>query len=187
MKNSTYIMCFILCFGISTGIFFETLMSDDIKLSMQQYLSLILQSLEMQAFSITTIAGGLFMNVAAILLICISSCSIACAPTSALIFFVKGMSLGYCCALILETLGASGVIAILVTILPQNLLLLPALLFGSNLALSTYSSKRKKAPGSKLSILEPEYLCVFLILTIIIAVSCFVQLALMPLASRFIM
>lgn len=185
-RECTIIMCFILCFGISTGIFFETLMSTEIKSNMQGYLKVIFEMIEGQPLDISAITSTLFLNIAAILLICVSGCTKFCSLTSMAIFFIKGLSLGYCCALILETYSVQGLVLVLLTILPQNTILLPALLIGSNMAYTTASSKTRKGRGSNPLVFEPAYLCIFLVLVVIIVVSCFIQLALFPIITKII-
>lgn len=191
-RECTIIMCFILCFGVSTGIFFETLMSNDMKSNMQGYLKVLFEAIEGQPLDITAITSALFLNIAAVLLICISGCTKFCSFTSIGIFFIKGLSLGYCCALILETYSTQGLLLVTLTILPQNTILLPALLIGSNVAYMSYSNKNKFSSSTKkgralTSILfEPAYLCIFLFLVAIIAISCFIQLSLLPLVTKLL-
>lgn len=185
-RECTFLLGFILCFGLSTGVFFETMMSSEIKEGMQSYLVEVFNAIKSDPFDLYSIVYCLFINLFSLLIIGVSGCSRFSCPAAVIIFFLKGLSLGYCCALILETLSLSGILVILIALIPQNTVLLPSLLLGAGTAIAESPYKKNKGRCRKRNPFSAPYLFAFLLLCIAVIISCFIQTALFPLAAALL-
>ncbi|MHC1723134.1 MAG: stage II sporulation protein M [Aminipila sp.] len=192
-KECTAMLFFVFIFGISTGVFFEIMMNTDIKSDMQYYLQSLLRSpIDTTAgtgSSFVTLMGSIITNILAISLIALSGYTRFSYPASSLILLLKGLSLGYCCALILETLALKGVFIIVLALFPQNTLLIPTIFISANIAIHKASSHRyKKNKGTVRSFhaSDTPYLYANAFLCVIVIVSCILQSIFLPIAAKLI-
>lgn len=192
-REYTTFLFFALIFGISTGVFFEVLMSTDMKADMQYYLqNLLLTPLEGEApaaSSFAALVGSVILNLLALALIALSGYTRFTYPVSCAMVIIKGLSLGYCCALILETLDLKGALVIALSLFPQNTLLLPAFFLSANLAVAkAASSRHKKNKGMVRSFnaSDAPYLYAHVFLGLLVVASCLLQSLFLPLASRLV-
>lgn len=192
-KKYTTLLFFIFVFGISTGVFFEIMMNDTIKTDMQYYLQMLLRSPIDGDFtktnSIVALLNSIIINILAITLIALSGYTRFSSCISSIILFLKGLSLGYCCSLILETLALKGIFIIILSLLPQNTLLIPSFFISCNLALtnsSTLKYKKNKGMNKSLSSASSSYLYIHAFLFIITIISCIFQSIFLPIAARLI-
>lgn len=191
-KECTAMLFFVFIFGISTGVFFEVMMNTDIKSDMQYYLQSLLRSpidTTTGGSSFIALMGSIITNILAIALIALSGYTRFSYPASSLILLIKGLSLGYCCALILETLALKGVFIIVLSLFPQNTLLIPTIFISANIAINKASShKYKKNKGTVRSFhaSDTPYLYANAFLCIIVIVSCILQSIFLPIAAKLI-
>lgn len=192
-KECTSLLFFVFVFGISTGVFFELLMNTEIKSDMQYYLQTLLRSpIDTSAgsgSSFVALISSILTNVLAIALIMLSGFTRFSYPASFVVVLLKGLSLGYCCALILETLALKGVFIIVLSLFPQNTLLIPTIFISANIAINQASSRKyKKNKGivRSFNASDVPYLYANAFLCIIVIVSCVLQSIFLPIAAKII-
>lgn len=192
-KEYTTFLFFIFIFGLSTGVFFEIMMSTDIKSDMQYYLENLLRYPIDGDFSkinsFVALLSSIITNIVALSLIALSGYTRFSFPAASIVLFLKGISLGYCCALILETLTLKGVLIIILSLLPQNTLLLPAFFVSANVSISKSALKKHKKNKGTVRSLSPydiPYLYIHAFLFIVVILSCFIQSIFLPVAARLI-
>lgn len=192
-KKCTTLLFFVFIFGISTGVFFEILMNTDIKSDMQYYLRALLHSpLDANIDSINgfiALIGSIITNILVIAFIILSGYTRFSYPASSIILFLKGLSLGYCCALILETLAFKGILIIILSLFPQNTLLVPTIFISANIAISKSSSnkyKKNKGITRKFNSSDLSYLYSAGFLCIIVIISCIIQSIFLPITAKLI-
>ncbi len=190
----TAILLFIFLFGISTGVFFEVMMGTEMKSSMQSYLQNILQapmsSDSTAIHSFISLLGSIISNSLAILLIAFAGFTRFAYPVSSVVILVKGMSLGYCCALMLETLAFKGVFVIALALFPQNTLLIPAIILTANAAISksqsTHYKRNKGMIRSGFNSADVPYLYMSIFFCFLAVLGCIIQSFLLPIAARML-
>lgn len=189
-KECVTILLFIFVFGISTGVFFEVMMSSDMKSTMQTYLQNLLQAPTAQnSNAFLSLVGSSVSNVFVIAFITLCGYTRFPYPASALILFIKGISLGYSCALILETLALKGVFVIFLSLFPENTLLIPAIILSANLAVSKSAGigrKKNKSIGRGLISADAPYLYANIFLCLMAVAGCILQSIFLPMAARII-
>ncbi|QAT42390.1 stage II sporulation protein M [Aminipila luticellarii] len=192
-KECTTLLFFVFIFGISTGVFFEVMMNTDMKSDMQFYLQNLLRSpLDAggaSGDSFASLIDSVITNMLAIVFIGLSGYTRFSYPAASVILFVKGISLGYCCALILETLSLKGVFIILLSLFPQNTLLIPTFFVSANIAITKASSmkyKKNKGIVRRFNASDAPYLYAHLFLCILVLASCIIQSIFLPAAAKFI-
>lgn len=192
-KECTTLLFFVFVFGISTGAFFELMMNTEIKTDMQYYLQALLRSpIDTSAgsgSSFVALISSIIINLLAIAFIMISGFTRFSYPASFVVVLLKGVSLGYCCALILETLAVKGVFIIVLSLFPQNTLLIPTIFISANIAINKASSRRyKKNKGivRSFNASDTPYLYASAFLCIIVIVSCILQSIFLPIAAKLI-
>ncbi|WP_312092890.1 stage II sporulation protein M [Aminipila sp.] len=192
-KECTAILLFIFIFGISTGVFFEVMMNTDIKSDMQTYLQALLRSpidtANGSGNSFAALLGSIVANSFAIAFITLSGFTRFSYPASCTVLLVKGLSLGYCCALILETLGLKGIFVIILSLFPQNTLLIPTIFISANVAIAKASSqkyKKNKGIARSFNSSDVPYLYANGFLCVIVVVSCILQSIFLPIAAKLL-
>lgn len=124
--------------GICAGAFFEVYMTGEIKNRLSDMLSAYLnatgESTEDVSFS-SCFFNGVRINLPLIAVTLISPFIIITLPLLPLLILVKGIAAGFAAAMTIETMGLPGIFKILLHLLPQNLLQIPAYCFMAALAL----------------------------------------------------
>ncbi|QHI71534.1 stage II sporulation protein M [Aminipila terrae] len=192
-KECTTLLFFVFIFGISTGVFFEVMMNTDIKSDMQYYLQNLLRSpIDANAVSgnsFATLICSIIINMLAIIFIALSGFTRFSYPASSIILFVKGLSLGYCCSLILETLALKGIFVIVLSLFPQNTLLIPTIFISANIAItksSTLRYKKNKGIVRRFNTSDAPYLYANIFLCVLVIASCIIQSIFLPAAAKLI-
>jgi stage II sporulation protein M len=181
---------FFFILGISIGIFTELMMSAAEKESMISYLDQYFQlsSLDKSTFPdiFFNSAGN---NLGLLILMLLSGLTAIGFPVALAALSYKGMALGFSAALLIDSMSFKGVALVFTSILPQNLILIPALLLAGvaalNVAFHTINNRRF---GIKKSLAENSgsYLFINLVLTAVILAGCFVESFISPLLTQLI-
>jgi len=142
----------LLLFAVAVAVGMTTPMPED-ELALEQariYIGNYLETLPAARISgFKETLSDVLLNGLLLLLLALGGTHILGAPLILTVLFIKGMSVGYGAAFLLLYPGLSGGGLILLATLPPNLLLLPALLRGSAVALglSTALLRRRHLPG----------------------------------------
>lgn len=169
--------------GISTGIFLELTMlpeeKNQLAAYLQQYICMESGSMEYPNPFFSSLTANLLL----LLIIFLSGLSVFGFPAALAAVAYKGTALGFCTGLMSETLRNKGILVILTSLVPQNLLLIPAFLLAASAAVNyglVSLSSRHLAGKSSLREASQSYICAMLLLALLILVSCSVEAVLYP-------
>ena len=82
------------------------------------------------------VSGKIFEDILVIVLLYIFGLSFIGIPFILALIFIRGFILGFAVSFLAQSMAVNGILLAVVSILPQNLLYLPALLFGGTAAIS---------------------------------------------------
>ena len=118
-----------------------------------------------------------YMNGILLALIWFLGFTIIGSPLVAGVLFYKGLCLGMAVAFLLQTDNTQGVIMILLTVLPQNLFLIPLFIIASVLAVSFSLSLVQNSFGGRRGLLKGflKYTGCFLVLLLMVLFSSYIQ------------
>lgn len=181
---------FFFLLGISAGIFTELMMTSVEKEGMISYLDqyFLLSSPNDLAFSeiFMKSAGN---NLGLLVIMILSGITAIGFPVALAALIYKGMALGFSAALLIDSMSFKGVAIVFTSMLPQNLIIIPAIIIAGvaalNLAFHTISNRRF---GIKKSLAESSgsYLFINVVLAAVILVGCFIESFLSPLLTQLI-
>ncbi len=173
--------------GISTGVFLELTMEAADKTSLSGYLQ---QYLLMDASAVeypNPFVSSLLNNLLLLLIMFLGGLSVFGFPAALAALSYKGMVLGFCTGLIAEALKNKGILLILTSLLPQNLLLVPVFILACSAALN-YSflsmGKHRAATKRNLRMRSSSYLIAMAFFAVIIALACGLEAILYPIVLR---
>ena len=127
---------FFLLTGISTGVFLEIVMKAGEKNNLAANLLQHLFTDRAQIDFINPFLSSAAGNLIFILIIFLSGLSVLGFPVAWLTLTYKGMTLGFSAGLLLQSVKTKGVVTLFVSLVPQNLILLPALIAAAAAATS---------------------------------------------------
>lgn len=141
---------FIFLTGISSGVFLAILMNPADKLEMANFLSNYLFSGMDSAIVypnpfISSSLGNLFL----LLLIFLSGLSAVGFPAAYIVLFYKGTALGFTAGIIIDQFSLHGVGSLCLTMLPQNIIIIPVFIIAVTLAYRYGSQAIAGMRGSK--------------------------------------
>jgi len=147
--NVLVVSAFFFMVGVSSGIFLERMMLPATKESVIAHLLPYLET-GTSDFSFPNPFGfSLVNNFVLLLILFVVGLSVYLFPSVLLVLFFKGLALGFSACLIIGALSLEGVFFILLSVIPQNILLIPAFIFAAsnciNYALLRLSHKRKQS------------------------------------------
>lgn len=181
---------FFFILGISIGVFTELMMNSTEKESMISYLEHYFQLTNLSDLAFSDIflnsAGN---NLGLLFIMLLSGLTAIGFPVALAALAYKGMALGFSAALLIDSMSFKGIALVCTSMIPQNLILIPALLFAGaaalNVAFHTISNRKF---GIKKSLAENSGSYVFLnmILMAAILVGCFVESFIAPLLTQLI-
>ncbi len=120
------LFCFIT--GVAVGAFTELLLSADAKADIQSILDFqFLLSEPMGDLLPDLFLVSAATNLGLLLIIVLAGLTIIGFPAALLALIYKGAALGFAAALLMDTFDGKGVLLVLLTLFPSNLLLIPAL------------------------------------------------------------
>ncbi|MCQ4635383.1 stage II sporulation protein M [Anaerovorax odorimutans] len=182
-KKVFLISVFFFLTGISTGIFLELTMAADEKSSLAGYLQ---QYLYMDSGSVdypNPFLSSLTSNLLLLLIIFLAGLSALGFPAALAALTYKGMALGFCTGLIVETLKDKGILVILTSLVPQNLILIPVFILASAAAVNygLFSLRSRRMPTKKnLKDVSGSYILLMLFLCLAIGLACGLEAILYP-------
>ena len=181
---------FFFILGISAGIFTELMMTSAEKQGMISYLDkyFLLTSPDKLTFSDIFLqsAGN---NLGLLFVMLLSGFTAIGFPVALAALVYKGMALGFSAALVIDSMSFKGIAIVFTSMIPQNLIIIPALIIAGvaalNVAFHTISNRRF---GIKKSLAESSgsYLTINVVLAAAILVGCFIESFLSPLLTRLI-
>lgn len=189
-RRAIMISAFLFLIGISAGVFLELSMAESDKMHaaefLNQYLYLDTGSSDQLQYPnpfFSSTGSNLFM----LAVMFISALSQIGFPVAYIVLIYKGMALGFSAGLLLERFAADGAAALCTSLLPQNLILIPAFIVAAatsqNHALSSlhqHASNRRRAAGNKKSSRKPSSGCdcliiVYILLALAVITGCAVE------------
>jgi len=181
---------FFFMLGISAGVFTELMMTNAEKQGMISYLDkyFLLNNPNALAFSdiFMKSAGN---NLGLLLVMLLSGITAFGFPVALAALIYKGMALGFSAALLIDSMSFKGVAIIFTSMIPQNLIIIPAVIIAGvaalNIAFHTISNRKF---GIKKSLAESSgsYLLINAVLAAAILVGCFIESFLSPLLTQLI-
>lgn len=177
-------------FGISIGTFMEVALSSQEKSNLlsgfaQQVLTEPPHGGQLPSIFLHSLEN----NVGILALIALAGVSLLGFPAAIALVTYKGVALGFTAALILELFPEKGAFLILVSIIPQNFFILPALIMSAQqatvLALGILSSKKSNIKKSLTTNAGP-YFSVQLCLCLIAMLGCIIEAFICPFLIQLI-
>lgn len=182
-KKVLLLSVFFFLTGISTGVFLELTMIEGEKSSIAGYLK---DYLYMNTGSMeypNPFLSSLCSNLLLFLILFLAGLSVLGFPVALAVLTYKGMALGFCTGLIAETLKNKGLLVILTSLAPQNLVLIPAFILAAaaavNYGLISLQKKRNTAKRNPKT-LSGSYLRAELLLAGAVACACALEAILYP-------
>lgn len=181
---------FFFLLGISAGIFTELMMSTVEKEGMISYLDKYFLLTSPSDLAFTEIfmksAGN---NLSLLLIMLLSGLTAFGFPAALAALIYKGMALGFSAALLIDSMSFKGVAIVFTSMIPQNLIIIPAIILAGvaalNIAFHTISNRRF---GIKKSLAESSgsYLFINAVLAVAILIGCVIESFLSPLLTQLI-
>ncbi len=209
-----FILLFLCCTGICAGSFFEVGLGEATKSALSSVFNVIFQSSESTAGGIyqSDMFSTTFFTLAKTALLpllfsCLSAFLVFLLPLLPIYILLKGICIGFSAAMSLETFGLKGILYIIITLMPQNLVQIPiycmlctiSLQLGSlfaNLFLHEHMpnfvyaifpnlQNRSSARSSKKQFASALrfYLGIYLLGAVLVTLSCLIQACLLPVIS----
>lgn len=147
---SVFISVFVFVSGISSGLFLEIAMDESEKLAAASFLSQYLfpgtgAPVDYSLLMFTGVGNNLML----ILIMMISGMVSIGFPVAYAILMYKGTAFGFLSGLLLESFATDGFKSIFISLIPQNLLLLPCFILATVTARNHALSLRKNVQGQK--------------------------------------
>ncbi len=181
---------FFFILGISAGVFTELMMTSTEKESVISYLDKYFLLTNPKDLAFTEIfANSAGHNLGLLFIMLLSGLTAIGFPVALAALVYKGMALGFSAALLIESLSFKGIAIIFTSMVPQNLIIIPAMILAGvaalNVAFHTISNRKF---GIKKSLAESSssYLFVNAILAVAILIGCFIESFLSPLLTQLI-
>jgi stage II sporulation protein M len=181
---------FFFLLGISAGVFTELMLTSTEKEGIISYLDKYFLLTNPSDFPFSEIfmksAGN---NLGLLFIIILAGITAIGFPVVLAALIYKGMALGFSAALLIDSMSFKGVAIVFTSMIPQNLIIIPAVLLAGvaalNIAFHTISNRRF---GIKKSLAESSgsYLFINAILAAVILAGCFIESFLSPLLTRLI-
>lgn len=181
---------FFLILGISAGIFTEIMMTgaekEEIILYLDKYF-LLANPDELAFTEILMHSSG--NNMGLLIIMLLSGLSAVGFPIALAAMVYKGMALGFSATLLIDSMSYKGIAIIFTSMIPQNLIIIPAFLIAAAAALNIASfTIKNRRFGFKRSLSENvgPYLFLNTILALVIMAGCFIESSLSPLLTQLI-
>ena len=182
------VFCFLM--GISLGAFTELLLSPEAKESMRSFLDfhLLLSGLTGKSLPDLFLVSAA-TNLGLLLVILLAGLTIIGFPAALLVLLYKGAALGFSAALLMDTLNARGVLLVLLTLLPPNLILVPALCGAAAASLRFSFDLLSQGPSQmkkNLSKRAGPFMIFQVIMAIAMLAGCFIEAFISPLLQQLL-
>lgn len=174
--------------GLSSGIFAELFLGADEKLPLAEYLTNQLLSQDLSKVSLSSVfLQSAANNLGLLLLFFIGGLTVIGFPAVFLAVAYKGMALGFSSALLIDSLAGKGIKVIFLSMVPQNVILLPVLLAAAVAAVhfsAAIYAGRDRGIKKSLAQYTGPYLTIFMILAAIAIVGCAAEAFIAPALLR---
>lgn len=182
---------FFFMIGISIGVFTELMLSPGEKNTAISFFNRYFLVDNMSQNDYTDIFMRSAGSNLGLLLVIILSCLTAIGfPIAIAALTYKGAALGFSAALLIESLSLKGIFYIITSMIPQNLILIPAFIAATvislNLAFYLLSRRRKFGIKKSLADCAGPYTYLNVIIAIFIIVGCIVESIICPFLTRLI-
>ncbi len=179
------ITIFFFLLGISAGVFMEGFLSPENKASIQSFLDTTLFISDLSGIDLPNVfLSSLAVNLVLLFIIALAGFTVVGFPLALLILSYKGAALGFSSALFMETMGIKGIGMVMMTLIPQNLLFIPAFLCGAatslSLSFSMLSGHYAKVGKNLFSNFSAGYIYLFMIFSLLILGGCFIEAFICP-------
>jgi stage II sporulation protein M len=182
------IIFFSFILGISLGVFTELMLSADAKESMRDFLDLHLLLPELDGEILPDLFfKSLAVNFGLLIVILLSGLTLIGFPAALLALIYKGAALGFTSALLMDTLNAKGVLLVILTLLPPNTVLVPALCGAAAASLRLASDLLAAGPNQikkSLQIKAGPFMAFQGLMAILILGGCFIESFISPLLQQ---
>lgn len=170
--------------GLSSGVFIELFMSPEAKLQLADYLTKNLLTPDFSGASLPTVfLQSAANNLGLLLLILVSGISVIGFPAAFLAVAYKGMALGFSSAILIESMSGKGVAVVLLSMAPQNLILIPAVLAAAiasaNMASRVFSDRHRGVKKS-LELSAGPYFSLYAVLAAAVLAGCLIEAFISP-------
>ena len=187
IRKNLFISSFLFLIGVSAGVFLELSMDSADKMNAAQFLN---QYLYTNSADPADYGNPFFssagLNLFLLVLMMLSGLSAIGFPAAHLVLIYKGMALGFSAGLTLETFSFSGIPTLLISMMPQNLILIPTFIAASAAAqdygikaLSQKSRHYKKSGRSGLPDTD-RYIAVYIVLAVLVVAACIIEAVIFP-------
>lgn len=192
MGSSKLIIAAIFFFmiGISSGVFTELMMSPSEKESAISYFNqyFLIENTNSVPY-IDVFVNSAMSNLGLLLIIVLSGLIAFGFPVALGTLVYKGAALGFSAALLIESLPEKGILFIFTSMIPQNLILIPALMLATvaslNLSFFIFSNRKFSIKKSLTESFGP-YIFIHIMLALIVLVGCFVESFICPILTGLI-
>lgn len=189
-RSSFAAALFFFFLGVSAGIFTELMMSGAEKESMISYLDkyfLLTNPNDLSFWDIFMKSAG--NNLGLLFIMFLSGITAIGFPAALVALIYKGMALGFSAALLIESMSFKGVAIVFTSMVPQNLIIIPAIVLAGvaalNVAFHTISN-RKFGIRKSLAENSGSYVFINLVLAAAILGGCLIESFVSPLLTRLI-
>ncbi|NLY70128.1 MAG: hypothetical protein GX076_00330 [Clostridiales bacterium] len=182
------ICLFFFMFGLSIGIFGEILLSAEEKESLQSFIDLNLFSSQIPDLPYVFLLS-IIKNLFLLIVIAVSGLTIIGFPATLLVLIYKGAALGFTSSLLIETLGTKGIVLILLSLVPQNIVLIPVFLIAAVASLKISLSILGNSPMDiKKGLRERagSFIALMFILSIFLVGGCLIESFISPFLQQLI-
>lgn len=184
----TVIFCFLL--GISAGIFTEMLLSSENRENIETFLSIHLFLTELPGSELPYVfLRSAAANIILLLIITVGGLSVIGFPAALLVLIYKGAALGFSSALLIETYDLRGIFLVLASLVPQNLILIPAFLASAMASVCfavSMISKGSKNIKNNLRVSAGKMIAFNLLMSVFVIGGCFIESFISPFLQRLL-
>ncbi len=180
-KGAIAAAAFFFMIGISAGAFLEIAMDASSKAEALRFISAYLSGGDFDAACITVFGSGVTNNLFLLAIMMISGLVTIGFPAAYAVTLYKGMTIGFSACLIIENYSLSSIAPLTISILPQNLLLVPTFILAAAVS-QNYSLRSVNSPGKrhKKSSRSPNigldrYIAAYLLLSLCAVLGCIVE------------
>lgn len=170
--------------GLSSGIFLELFLSPEEKLQMADYLTKNLLTPDLEGAMLPPVfLQSLGNNMGLLVLIFLLGISVIGFPAAFLAVAYKGMALGFSASLLMDSMAGKGAAIVLLSMVPQNLVLIPVLLTGATAAASLSGrifAGRQKGIKKSLAQNTGPYFSLYIILCAAAFCGCLIEAFISP-------
>ena len=191
-SNSTFALSiFFFLAGISAGVFLVLIMDPSEKGTVSSYLMQYFTAADTFEYP-NPFFSSMSSNLLLLIIITLAGLSIFGFPIALLAIMYKGMALGFSASLLIDSMALKGAFTVLITMVPQNMIIIPAFIVAVTAAENygllkiktigggSRSSVRNNTSKKNTTNMLSSFLFLNLLLTATITVGCIIEALLFP-------